>query len=96
MLLQSNALKSALMPYTLEGPFGRLLDAAEDSLALTDVQCFETETLMHEAGVVLPVLTYLFHRLEERFDGQAHACSFSTKPGSISTIRCSPPASANG
>ncbi|MBB4267869.1 conjugal transfer protein TrbE [Roseospira visakhapatnamensis] len=70
VLLQSNALKAALAPYTLEGPFGRLLDAAEDRLALTDVQAFETEALMREAGVVLPVLTYLFHRLETRFDGR--------------------------
>jgi len=70
VLLQSNALKAALMPYTLEGPFGRLLDAAENRLALSDVQCFETEALMNTAGVVLPVLTYLFHRLEERFDGR--------------------------
>jgi type IV secretion system protein VirB4 len=70
VLLQSNALRSALTPYTLDGPFGRLLDAAESKLALADVQCFETEELMHEAGVVLPVLTYLFHRLEERFDGR--------------------------
>jgi type IV secretion system protein VirB4 len=70
VLLQSNALRSALMPYTLDGPFGRLLDAAESKLALADIQCFETEELMHEAGVVLPVLTYLFHRLEERFDGR--------------------------
>ncbi|WBO24332.1 conjugal transfer protein TrbE [Sphingomonas abietis] len=70
MLLQSNALKAALMPWTLEGPFGRLLDAAENRLALGDVQCFETEALMRTPGVVLPVLTYLFHRLEERFDGR--------------------------
>src|SRR6185437_8061427 len=70
LLLQSNALRSALLPYTLEGPFGRLLDAAEDSLALKDVQCFETEALMHQAVVVPPLLTYLFHRLEERFDGR--------------------------
>jgi type IV secretion system protein VirB4 len=70
LLLQSNALRSALLPYTLEGPFGRLLDAAEDSLALKDVQCFETEALMHQDAVVPPVLTYLFHRLEERFDGR--------------------------
>lgn len=70
VLLQSNALKSALMPYTLDGPFGRLLDAAENRLALAAVQCFETEELMHEAGVVLPILTYLFHRLEDRFDGR--------------------------
>ncbi|MDZ5698653.1 conjugal transfer protein TrbE [Chelativorans sp. M5D2P16] len=70
VLLQVNALKAALMPYTLDGPFGRLLDADDDRLALSDVQCFETEELMHEAGVVLPVLTYLFHRLEARFDGR--------------------------
>ncbi|HWT13497.1 MAG TPA: conjugal transfer protein TrbE [Allosphingosinicella sp.] len=69
LLLQSNALKAALLPYTLEGPFGTLLDAAEDKLALADVQCFETETLMAQPGAVLPVLTYLFRRLEERFDG---------------------------
>ncbi|WP_192257618.1 conjugal transfer protein TrbE [Mesorhizobium silamurunense] len=70
VLLQSNGLKSALMPYTLDGPFGRLLDADDDRLALSDVQCFETEELMHSQGAVLPVLSYLFHRLEERFDGR--------------------------
>ncbi|WP_287180105.1 conjugal transfer protein TrbE, partial [Mesorhizobium sp.] len=52
VLLQSNALKAALMPYTLDGPFGRLLDADDDQLALSDVQCFETEELMHRQGVV--------------------------------------------
>jgi type IV secretion system protein VirB4 len=70
LLLQSAPLRSALAPYTLEGPFGRLLDAAEDDLAIADVQCFETENLMGQAGVVAPVLTYLFHRLEERFTGR--------------------------
>ncbi|MBU6299064.1 MAG: conjugal transfer protein TrbE [Alphaproteobacteria bacterium] len=72
VLLQSNALKSALQPYTLEGPFGRLLDADSEGLALRDVQCFETEALMQGAqhGAVMPVLTYLFHKLEERFDGR--------------------------
>jgi len=71
LLLQSVALRSALAPYTLEGPFGRLLDAAEDGIAaIADVQCFETEALMGHAGVVAPVLTYLFHRLEERFTGR--------------------------
>jgi type IV secretion system protein VirB4 len=70
MLLQSRALKAALTPYTLEGPFGHLLDAAEDRLSFGDVECFETEALMRDAaGAVPPVLTYLFHRLEARFDG---------------------------
>ena len=70
LLLQSNAVRSALQPYTLEGPFGSLLDAADDRLAIADVHCFEMEALMGEGGAVLPVLTYLFHRLEERFDGR--------------------------
>ena len=70
LLLQSNALRTALGAYTLDGPYGRLLDAAEQHLAFADVQCFETEALMGQAGVVAPVLTYLFHRLEERFDGR--------------------------
>jgi type IV secretion system protein VirB4 len=70
LLLQSTALRSALAPYTIEGPFGRLLDAAEDDLAVADVQCFETEALMGQGSVIAPALTYLFHRLEERFDGR--------------------------
>jgi type IV secretion/conjugal transfer VirB4 family ATPase len=70
LLLQSNALRTALGAYTLDGPYGRLLDAAEQQLAFADVQCFETEALMGQAGIVAPVLTYLFHRLEERFDGR--------------------------
>jgi len=69
LLLQSNALRSALQPYTLEGPFGALLDAAEDRLSLSDVHCFETEGLMGRPAALVPVLGYLFHRLEERFDG---------------------------
>lgn len=69
-LLQRSELRQALQPYTLEGPYGRLFDADDDRLTLGDVQGFEMEELMHEAGAVLPVLTYLFHRLEERFDGR--------------------------
>lgn len=70
VLLQSNALKQALQPYTLDGPFGRLLDADADRLGAASVQCFEMEELMHTPSLVLPILTYLFHRLEARFDGK--------------------------
>jgi len=70
LLLQSNALRTAIQPYTLEGPHGRLLDAAENGLQFADVQCFETEALMGQASVLAPVLTYLFHRLDERFNGR--------------------------
>ena len=70
-LLQSNRLRQALQPYTLDGPFGRLLDADREDLGLSDLQAFEMADLLHAKSVVLPVLTYLFHRLEERFDGRA-------------------------
>ncbi len=69
VLLQSNSLRQALQPYTLSGPYGRLLDAEQDQLRSAAMQAFEMETLMQGKGAVLPVLLYLFHRLEERFDG---------------------------
>jgi type IV secretion system protein VirB4 len=68
-LLQSNQLRQAIEPYTFSGPFGRLLDAEQDRLGVCDVQGFEMEELMHTRGALLPVLTYLFQRIEERFDG---------------------------
>ena len=70
LLLQSAPMRVALAPYTLEGPYGRLLDAAEDDLHLAELQCFETEALLGQSGVVAPVLSYLFHRLEARFTGR--------------------------
>jgi len=69
LMLQDEALKSALHPYTLEGPHGRLLDAKSESLRLADTVCFEMEELMHAGRAAAPVLTYLFHRIEARFTG---------------------------
>jgi type IV secretion system protein TrbE len=69
VLLQSNALRQALKPYTLSGPYGRLLDADEDLLSVGSIQAFEMESLMQGRAAVLPILTYLFHRLESQFDG---------------------------
>lgn len=69
VLLQSKPLRQALQPYTLGGPHGRLLDADHDRLGDASVQGFEMEELMHGKAAVLPVLSYLFRRLEERFDG---------------------------
>ena len=69
VLLQSNSLRQALQPYTLSGPYGRLLDADQDQLRSASIQAFEMETLMQGKSAVLPVLLYLFHRLEAQFDG---------------------------
>ncbi|WP_298916524.1 conjugal transfer protein TrbE [uncultured Algimonas sp.] len=67
-LLQSATLRQAIHPYTLEGPHGAVLDGEADSLSDVDWQCFEMEELMHSRALALPVLTYLFHKLEARFD----------------------------
>lgn len=45
-LLQSNALKQAMAPYCLGGPYGRLLDADAERLGDADVVVFETEGLI--------------------------------------------------
>lgn len=53
----------------------RLLDANQDALADADGdgcarwQAFEMEHLMQSRSALLPALTYLFRRLEKRFDG---------------------------
>ncbi len=65
-LAQSNTVRDALKSYTLDGPHGHLLDADRDALRDGDFQAFEMEALMHSPAMV-PVLTYLFHRLEQRF-----------------------------
>jgi type IV secretion system protein VirB4 len=46
VLLQSAALKQALEPYCVGGPWGRLLDAEAEYLGDTSVQAFETEGLI--------------------------------------------------
>jgi type IV secretion/conjugal transfer VirB4 family ATPase len=65
VLLQSNALKQALRPYCLGGPFGRLLDAETELLGDPDMHVFETEGLVG-TGAAAAVLSYLFHRIEAR------------------------------
>ncbi|MFN7089702.1 MAG: conjugal transfer protein TrbE [Allorhizobium sp.] len=69
VLLQSSALKQALRPYCIGGPYGRLLDAEMEWLGDAQVQAFETEGLIG-TGAAAAVLSYLFHRIESRFDGR--------------------------
>jgi type IV secretion system protein VirB4 len=69
VLLQSNVLKRALQPYCLGGPYDRLLDAENEHLGSSPVQVFETDGLIGTA-VAPAVLSYLFHRIESRFDGR--------------------------
>jgi type IV secretion system protein TrbE len=69
VLLQSNVLKRALQPYCLGGPYDRLLDADNERRGEASVEVFETDGLIGTA-VAPAVLSYLFHRIEDRFDGR--------------------------
>ncbi|NJL50603.1 MAG: VirB4 family type IV secretion/conjugal transfer ATPase [Blastochloris sp.] len=68
--VQVREIKDALHHYTVDGPMGHLLDAERDGLTLGAFQTFEIEELMNmgERSLV-PVLTYLFRRIEKRLTG---------------------------
>ena len=69
--LQDEELRQALRPYTLKGTLGSLLDAGSDGLLDGRFQVFEMSQLMEmREKVVVPVLLYLFHRIERRLDGR--------------------------
>jgi type IV secretion system protein VirB4 len=69
--VQDAAVRDGLSPFSLAGPLGRFLDADRDVLLEGDFVTFELETLMGMGPkVTIPVLTYLFHRIEQRLDGR--------------------------
>jgi len=69
--VQDTAVRDGLSPFSLAGPLGRFLDADRDVLLEGDFVTFELETLMGMGPkVTIPVLTYLFHRIEQRLDGR--------------------------
>lgn len=69
-LVQNKEIREALYLYTLQGAYGLLLDADNDTLEYGKLQCFEMNHLMVSMqNAVPPVLSYLFHRLDQRFTG---------------------------
>ena len=75
-MIQHRGLKDALQYYTLTGQTGKLLDAETDGLTLSDASMitFEMSHLMNGSPamhrVTVPVLLYLFHRIEQMLDGR--------------------------
>lgn len=69
--IQDESVREALRQYTVDGAMGHLLDAEEDGLSLTDFTTFEIEELMDlDDRYALPVLLYLFRRIEKGLKGQ--------------------------
>ena len=69
--VQDQDLREGLSAYSMSGPLGRFLDADQDALLSSRFITFELETLMAMGQkVLIPVLLYLFHRIDQRLDGR--------------------------
>ena len=69
--VQDQTVRDGLAFYSHEGPLGRYLDADRDGLGDSPFITFEIEHLMAQGeSVLIPVLTYLFHRIDQRLDGR--------------------------
>ena len=70
-MVQDNDIRAALKDYTVDGLMGHLLDAEVDQLSISDFITFEIEHLMDLGDrYALPVLLYLFMRIQEALDGR--------------------------
>lgn len=72
--IQDLAIREALTQYKIDGMMGTLLDADKDGLSLSKFTVFEIEELMDMGDkYALPVLLYLFRRIERSLHGQPTA-----------------------
>ncbi|OQW86302.1 MAG: conjugal transfer protein TrbE [Rhodoferax ferrireducens] len=71
LTIQDEAIRDAMKQYTVDGMMGHLLDAEHDGLSLSKFTTFEIEELMNLGEkFALPVLLYLFRRIERSLHGQ--------------------------
>ena len=71
MIIQDEPIRETLKQYTIDGLMGHLLDAESDGLGLSSFMTFEIEHLMGLGEkFALPVLLYLFRRIETSLDGR--------------------------
>jgi type IV secretion/conjugal transfer VirB4 family ATPase len=67
--VQNDEVKAALLPFTLQGTFRKLLDANETRIGDGHWLAFEMSEIMASKALA-PVLTYVFHALDRLFDGR--------------------------
>lgn len=69
-MVQDKEIRGALRQFTIDGPFGKILDSDNDGLSYGRWQAFEMQHIMEMPDVVPAVLFYLFHALMKRFTGK--------------------------
>lgn len=69
--LQSMEIKESLTPYTVAGPYGKILDSTSENLKSARFVCYEVGELLNRSEkLALVVLSLLFHRVEQQARGQ--------------------------
>jgi type IV secretion system protein TrbE len=72
--VQEEEIRLVLKEYTIAGSMGHIFDAKEDTLGLDSFTVFEVEELMNLSPKYgLPVLLYLFRRIERSLHGEPAA-----------------------
>jgi type IV secretion system protein VirB4 len=72
--VQDQAIREVMREYTIAGSMGHLFDARRDNLGLPEFTVFEIDELMNLAPKYgLPILLYLFRRIERSLRGQPAA-----------------------
>lgn len=70
-LVQDIEIREALATYTRTGTYKNLIDSDNDTLGLSKFIVFEMEEIMGMGDkILIPILTYIFHRIEKTLKGQ--------------------------
>ena len=77
--LNDQELQEAITPYTKAGAAGRYFDNSNDNLDFISWQVFEMNNVVNNKQVLVPLLDYLFHRIE---------LNLSTKPTLLILDEC--------
>jgi type IV secretion system protein VirB4 len=66
-----NTIKEAIIPYTLDGPYGVIFEGNDTKINDSRWVLFEMSELMEmKEKVVAPAIMFIFHYLEKKFKGQ--------------------------
>lgn len=67
--LSDTTLKEALSNYMITGALGRYFDSDKESIHYDRWQVFEMGKIFNNKQALIPLLNYLFHKIERRLDG---------------------------
>ncbi len=68
--ISDKELVDVLRNYTIKGSLGRYFDSDKENINFSSWQVFEMEKIMHNKSALQPLLSYLFHKIENSLTGK--------------------------